>query len=48
MTTATSALTRHPVQQRLCGPPGMAAGVRRALKEACLPDRQPHGERFDF
>jgi len=32
----------------LCGPPGLAAAVRRALQQAGLPDEQLHEERFDF
>ena len=32
----------------LCGPPGMAGAVRRALREAGLPEGQLHEERFDF
>jgi predicted ferric reductase len=32
----------------LCGPPGMAAAARRALKQAGLPEEQLHEERFDF
>ncbi|MGF7238695.1 MAG: ferredoxin reductase family protein, partial [Frankia sp.] len=32
----------------LCGPPGMAAAVRRSLKDAGLPEGQLHEERFDF
>ena len=30
----------------LCGPPGLAAGVRQALRAAGLPDSQLHEERF--
>jgi|tagenome__1003787_1003787.scaffolds.fasta_scaffold19434464_2 ferredoxin-NADP reductase len=37
---------KHPVY--LCGPPGLAAAVRRALPQAGLPKEQLHGERFDF
>jgi predicted ferric reductase len=32
----------------LCGPPGMATAARRSLKQAGLPDRQLHEERFAF
>jgi ferredoxin-NADP reductase len=32
----------------LCGPPGMAGAVRRALRQAGLADGQLHEERFDF
>jgi hypothetical protein len=32
----------------LCGPPGMAAGVRQALARAGLPEAQLHEERFEF
>jgi ferredoxin-NADP reductase len=32
----------------LCGPPGMAGAVRRALRQAGLPDGQLHEERFEF
>jgi predicted ferric reductase len=32
----------------LCGPPGLAQALRRALREAGLPDRQLHEERFAF
>jgi predicted ferric reductase len=32
----------------LCGPPGLAAAVRRSLRRAGLPDSQLHEERFDL
>jgi ferredoxin-NADP reductase len=32
----------------LCGPPGMADGVRTALRDAGLPARNLHEERFAF
>lgn len=32
----------------LCGSPRLAAGVRKALRDAGLPDAQLHEERFDF
>jgi predicted ferric reductase len=32
----------------LCGPPGLADTVRRSLKDAGLPNRQLHEERFTF
>ena len=32
----------------LCGPPGLADAVRRALRQAGLPEGQLHEERFAF